>query len=143
MTIDPIYSKPSISLEAANRAIQAGLEKAAQLGLAVTVAVTDEAGNLKALQRMEGASILSVQVATDKAFTAATSGFDTGDFADFIAGDPPLLASLPTFPRMALFAGGLQIRDGAGSTAGAVGVSGGHYSEDLQIAQAAVQAVTA
>lgn len=59
---------------------------------------------------------------------------------DYSAGDPKMAAGLAGMDRVITFDGGLPIEvDGA--VVGAIGVSGGHYSQDLQAATAAVQAV--
>lgn len=133
-------TKQSISLEAAERAVAAAKAKAAELNVPMTIAVADEAGTLKAYARMEGASLLSVQVAIDKAYTSAISGFDTEGFFDFIKGDPPLLAGVPNLPRVMVFGGGVPLTSG-GATIGGIGVSGGHWSDDVKVAQAGAAAL--
>ncbi|KXF53739.1 hypothetical protein AXA44_43470 [Rhodococcus sp. SC4] len=137
----PSFTTNTITLRAANAAIEAGLQKAQELGLAVTIAVTDPNGVLKAYQRMEGASVLSTDIAVRKARTAATSGFNTGALFDFIKTDPALLHGMTNVPDYAVFGGGEQISHPELGVIGAVGVSGAHYSEDEQIALAAVESV--
>jgi uncharacterized protein GlcG (DUF336 family) len=137
------FTSNTITLAAANSAIEAGLAKAREMGIAVTIAVTDPNGVLKAYQRMEGASVLSTDVAVAKARTAATSGFNTGEFFEFIRTDPALLHGMTNVPGYAVFGGGEQITPADLGVIGAVGVSGAHYSQDEQVARAAVKAVTA
>jgi uncharacterized protein GlcG (DUF336 family) len=136
-----VFEKSSITLEAAELAIDAALKKAAEMKVAVAVAITDEAGNLRAFKRMVGCSILAGKVAFGKAFTAATSGFDTGPFFDFIKNDLPLLHGIPNLPDLVVFGGGYQIAIDGHGVIGAIGVSGGHYSEDEAIAKVGFQAV--
>lgn len=138
---DQTYVTNSISLETANLAISAAIAKAEQMGLTVTVAVTDPNGILKAFQRMEGASVLSTDIAVNKAYTAVTSGFNTGAFFEFVKSDPALLHGMTEVPRFSVFGGGEQISHPTLGVIGAVGVSGAHYSEDEQIALAGVAAV--
>ena len=133
-------TKQSISLEAAERALVAAKAKAAELKIPMTIAIADEAGTLKSFARMEGASLLSVQVAIDKAYTSAISGFDTEGFFDFIKGDAPLLAGVPNLPRVMVFGGGVSLTSG-GATIGGIGVSGGHWSDDVKVAQAGAAAL--
>ena len=68
------FSKASISTELAHRMIAAAEAKASELGVPMNIAVVDESGVLKAFSRMDGAALLSVQIAQDKAYTAAGFG---------------------------------------------------------------------
>ena len=65
------YTKQSVTLEAANAAVAAGIARSSDLGILSTVAVYDEGGTLKALATMDGARYTGVQFAMDKAWTAA------------------------------------------------------------------------
>jgi uncharacterized protein GlcG (DUF336 family) len=116
--------------------IAAAEEKARDLGVAMNIAVVDESGVLKAFSRMDGAALLSVQIAQDKAYTAVGFGMPTHGWFDFIKDDPPLAAGAPSgIDRLVIFGGGYPITvDGA--VVGAIGVSGGHYSQDQEVAEA-------
>jgi uncharacterized protein GlcG (DUF336 family) len=121
--------------------IEAGERRAAAMGHAFTIAVVDESGVLKALSRMDGAALISVQIAQDKAYTAAGFGISTDGWHDFIKGDPPLAAgAVGGIDRLVVFGGGYPITVD-GQLVGGVGVSGGHYSQDMDIAQAALGAL--
>jgi uncharacterized protein GlcG (DUF336 family) len=135
-----VIQKCSVSTELAHRIIDAAERKAAEIGVPMVIAVCDESGVLKAFSRMDGAALLSVQIAQDKAFTAVGFGMATDAWHDFIKDDPPLAAGAPTgIDRLVVFGGGFPIMvDGA--LVGAVGVSGGHYSEDMQVAEAGLSA---
>lgn len=132
--------KSSITLEAARALLDEAERRATELGKAFAIAVVDESGVLKAFLRMDGAPLLANQVAQDKAYTAVGFGMDTGGWYDFIRDDPPLLVGAPAaIDRLVPFAGGrVVVKDG--EVVGAVGVSGGHYSEDDVVAAAAVAA---
>ena len=69
--------KKSIDLATAQQAAAAAAKKATELGLKMCIAVSDESGDLKAFERMDGAPKLSIQIAEDKAFTAASYGMPT------------------------------------------------------------------
>lgn len=127
----------SITAEAAAEAVGACAAKAAELGLAMVIAVVDESGVLKAFSRMDGAPLLSVQIAQDKAYTAAAFGMPTDVWFDFIKDDPPLLHGIVKTPRLVVFGGGypLKVDD---ATVGGIGVSGGHYEQDMLVARAGV-----
>ena len=60
------------------------------MGTPMVIAVCDECGVLKALSRMDGAALLSVQIAQDKAYTAVGFGMSTDGWHEFIKNDPPL-----------------------------------------------------
>ncbi len=135
------FEKQSISSELARRMLAAGEEKAREMGHAFVIAVVDESGVLKAFSRMDGAPLLSVQVAQDKAYTAAGFGMSTDAWHDFIKDDPPLAAGATTgIDRLVVFGGGYPITID-GRVVGGVGVSGGHYSQDMEVAKAALAAL--
>ena len=132
------FAKQSVSTELAHRLLEAGERHATQMGQAFVIAIVDESGVLKALSRMDGAPLLSVQVAQDKAYTAAGFGLATDAWHDFIKDDPPLAEGAPTgVDRLVIFGGGYPLKVG-GQLVGGIGVSGGHYTQDMEVARAAL-----
>ena len=93
------------------------------------VAILDDGGNLKAFSRMDGAPILSIEIAQNEAYTALF-GVSTQDFFNFIQGDPSLLAGIPTLARVAAYGGGFPIKVD-GEIVGAIGVSGAPLLEEV------------
>jgi uncharacterized protein GlcG (DUF336 family) len=139
--VSDVYEKASVSAELAKRIIAAAEAKARDLGTPMVIAVCDESGVLKAFSRMDGAALLSVQVAQDKAYTAVGFGMSTDAWHDFIKDDPPLsTGAVGGIDRLVVFGGGFPIKVGD-RVVGAVGVSGGHYSQDMEVAQAGLGAV--
>ena len=135
------FQKSSITAEAAERIIKAAEAKAQAMGKAMSIAVCDEEGTLKAFRRMDGAALLSVQIAQDKAYTAISfGGLATHEWWDFIKNDEPLLHGIVKTDRLIVFGGGYAI-NADGEIIGGIGVSGGHYSEDMEVAQAGVAAL--
>jgi|SRR5947209_4468757 len=134
-------TKKCLELNDAQAAMKAGLEKSRELGIPMSLAIVDEGGTQRLLARMDGASLLSLDVAMRKAYTSAVSGYPTGDFFDAVSGEPPLLAGLAHRPDLALFAGGIPVV-ADGEVIGAVGVSGGHYSDDHVVATAMLESLT-
>ncbi len=130
----------TITEEAAQKLIAAAEKKAAELKKAMVIAVCDEAGNLKAFSRMDGAPLLSVQIAQDKAYTAISFGVATHQWFDFIKNDPPLLHGIVHTPRLIIFGGGYPIKVD-GQMVGGIGVSGGHWKEDMECAEAGLKAL--
>src|SRR5579875_1291318 len=104
------FQKASITLEAAERIIKAAEAKAQAMGKAMCIAVCDESGVLKAFSRMDGAALLSVQIAQDKAYTAVGFGMPTDGWHEFIKDDPPLAAgAVGGIDRLVIFGGGFPI----------------------------------
>jgi uncharacterized protein GlcG (DUF336 family) len=135
------FEKHSVSADLAKRMIALAEEKADSMGHAFVVAIVDESGVLKALSRMDHAPLLSVQIAQDKAYTAAGFGLPTDGWHDFIKNDPPLAAGATAgIDRLVVFGGGYPITID-NRTVGGIGVSGGHYTQDMEVAQAALAAL--
>ena len=108
----------------------------------MTLAVCDESGIAKALLRMDGASEATLRIAQDKAYTSATLGRATHALWDFVKNDPPLANGLTHYPRIVVFGGGYPVIED-GDVIGGIGVSGGHYSDDMEVARAALAAIGA
>jgi uncharacterized protein GlcG (DUF336 family) len=133
------FQKGSISAESAAKIVEAAVAKAKSLNVPQIVAILDESGLLKAFYRMDGAPLISIDVAQNKAYTALL-GAPSQDFFNRIKEDPALLAGVPHIPRIVTFGGGLPICvDGA--VVGAIGVSGGSVEQDIACAQAGLDAL--
>lgn len=130
----------TISQVAADRLIEAATQKASAMNLAMVIVIVDEGGALKAMRRMDGAPLLSIDIAKDKAYTAAAYKMPTHVWFDFIKNDPPLLHGIVHTPRLVVFGGGYPV-EVDGKVIGAIGVSGGHYSQDQEVAEAALAAL--
>ena len=130
------YQKPSITTELAHQMVAAAEKKAQEIGVPMVIAICDESGVLKAFSRMDGAALLSVQTAQDKAYTSIGFGMSTDKWHDFIKEDPPLAAGAPSgIDRLIVFGGGYPITTD-GQSIGGIDVSGGHYTQDMEVAQA-------
>jgi uncharacterized protein GlcG (DUF336 family) len=137
------FPKSSITTEAAHRVIAAAEAKASEIGTPMDIAVVDDSGVLKAFSRMDGAPLLSIQISQDKAYTAAGFGMPTHGWHDFIKDDAPLADGAPTgIDRLVIFGGGYPIKVDD-QVVGAIGVSGGHYTEDQEVAEAGLAALGA
>lgn len=139
MTKKGIFSTSTIALEPAQCAIAAGIEAAKALGVPMSIVIVDPAGQPKAVARMDGASILTYEVAYKKAWTSAVTGAPTAGVHQFIASDNGALLSMPHVGNFSVVAGGLPLRFDE-SCIGAVGVSGATSELDLKVAQAVVAA---
>jgi len=135
-----VVKEHSISSELAQKMVDKAVAKARELGVSENVAILDDGGNLKAFSRMDGAPLLSVEIAQNKAYTALF-GVSTQDFFNFIQGDPSLLAGIPTLARVAAWGGGFPIKVN-GEVVGAIGLSGAPAVEnDVDCARAALALV--
>jgi len=132
----PSFTAPasSLALAGAEAALRQARAEAERRGVAVSIAVVDGGGHLVALARLDGARIGTVNIAIEKAKTAAHSGRSTTEFESALTAGAVSLLSLPDMLPMA---GGVPlIADGC--PVGAVGVSGAAPNVDNEIAEAAV-----
>jgi glc operon protein GlcG len=118
------------------KVIAAGCEsEALRQNMAVTIAIADDGGHLIWLQRLDGAPLISMDIAAGKARTAAMGRRPSKSFADRIAGGENAVLSMP---------GGLTFLEGGepimvdGECVGAVGVSGVRSADDAQIARTGI-----
>src|SRR5467141_5138896 len=135
-----LVKKYTISSELAQKMVGEAVAKARELRVTENVAILDDGGNLKAFSRMDGAPILCIEIAQNKAYTALF-GVPTHDLFNFIQGDPSLLAGMPTLPRMAAWGGGFPLKVD-GEIVGAIGLSGAPtVQNDIDCARAALALV--
>ena len=131
-------TRPTLSSEASRLMIDAAVAQARKLSVPITVVAVDESGVIKELLRMDGAPLVSVQTATNKAYSAAAIGMPPDDFYAAIESDEAAVTEFGTRPGLALIAGGLPVLTD-GKVAGAIGVAGAMTAaEDRRIAEAAI-----
>jgi glc operon protein GlcG len=130
--------RPTLSAEASRGMVDAAVAEATSMSVPVTVVVVDESGVTKEMVRMDGAPLVSVQTAINKAYAAAAIGMPPDDFYAAIESDGAAVAEFGTRPGLALIAGGLPVI-ADGRVAGAIGVAGAMTgAEDRRIAEVAV-----
>lgn len=134
-----LAATPGITAEAATAAVQAAVAHAGKNGWKINVAVVDRGGNLMAFLRMPGAFLHSIQIAIDKAYTAASFGFPTAAWPAALEGNEGMKLGFPNLPRLVVFGGGLPI--GEGDWIGGIGVSGASEAEDEECARAGLAAI--
>lgn len=132
-----------ISQEQARRIIDAAQRHARSLEITVTVAIVDEGGLVKAIDRMDGAPPLSAQIAEAKAQGAAVWHRDGHALAEVAQQRGAFVAAVSQMTRLPLIAGAgsIVIRDGDGNVLGAVGVSGGTPDQDRACCDAGIDAL--
>ena len=129
-----------LTLAAARAIIAAVAAEARRLRVAMSCAVVDSGDQLVAFERMDGADLLTITLAKDKAFTALTNRMPTRDLAPITQPGTEFFGyHTVAGGRTIIFAGGMPLeRDGV--LVGAVGVSGGDSAQDQQAADAGVRA---
>jgi glc operon protein GlcG len=129
---------PVIDYSEAKKMIDIVVDHAAQLKKAAVVAVADSRGELVAFARMDGAPLSSINIASNKAYTAARERKPTKDIGDK-ARHPEKGHDISYYgdSRYVGWGGGLPIiRDGV--VIGAIGVSGLSSQEDVALATKAL-----
>lgn len=128
----------SLTLEGAERVLDAAAAEAGRLNAHGAIAVVDEGGHLIALRRLDGTFAAGTEVSTGKARTAALFHKPTRAFEESIKGGR---AALLGVEQLTPLIGGVPI-EVDGVLVGAVGVSGAHsQDEDERIALAGAAAV--
>jgi uncharacterized protein GlcG (DUF336 family) len=131
------FEKRSIGIAAAQRIIDTAFAEAEKVGFKPAVCVLDESGIIKAFARADGAALVNVQSAQDKAYTAVGLGMASHKWYPMIKDDPALLAGVVgAIDRLVIFGGGVPLHVD-GFLVGAVGVGGGSHEQDRQVAEAA------
>jgi|JI10StandDraft_1071094.scaffolds.fasta_scaffold1307486_1 uncharacterized protein GlcG (DUF336 family) len=137
---DATFSVKSLTPEVALTAAKAALEQCRKDGYQVAVAVVDRAGHVQVLLRDRFAGAHTLDLAPNKAWTAASFRIPTATLAiETQAGKP--MSAIRGHPKVAALGGGLVIEAG-GSVLGAIGVSGAPGGEaDDACAKAGIKAI--
>jgi len=133
----PPYGAP-ISLEQAKKAAAAAVSEVAKVGSAPdAIAIVDHGGFLIYFERMDNTQLGSVEIAIEKARSAALFRRPSKVFEDALAAGRT--AILAIHGAVAL-EGGVPIIS-AGKLVGAIGASGGTAQQDGQVAKAGADAI--
>ncbi len=137
-----------LTLQLANKIIQATFAKAKGLGLpAMGCAVLDAGGHLKSFQGQDGLAFARIHVCNGKAWGSLGTGVDSDKIAErYCSGgpNPGFINALNamTNGKVVPLAGGVLIRNDDGEIVGAVGVSGALPEQDEVCARAGIAAVS-
>ena len=132
-----------VTLAQANTIIAAALAESAKAGYKpMAVVVLDDSGNLKAVQREDGASMFRVDVASGKAWAAVGMGAASRVLGQRAKDNPNFFVSLAATAQGKFLpqTGAVLIKHADGSVMGAVGASGGTGDEDEAICIAGIEA---
>ena len=129
-----------LDIDEAYAIIAAARAKAEEIGVPMCIAVTDESGNLIAFGRMDDSKPTSVGLAIDKSYSAAGVKKGTHVLGEVSQPGAPAYGLSSTLGgRMVVLSGGLPVLLD-GQVVGAIGVSSGTPDQDLEIAEAGVNA---
>ena len=125
---------PTLDYSEAKRAVDLIVEKAVAMQKAVVVAVADSHGELISFARMDGASLPSIAIAMNKAWTAARARKPTQEIGDKVRHpEKGYDIAYHGDPRFVGWGGGVPIWKN-GEVAGAIAVSGLSSAEDVSLA---------
>ena len=142
----PFAEAKRLTNAGAKKMMSAAIEKAEEFGIPITVAIVDSGGHTILIERMDGGRFHTVHSSTTKAISAASNRRPTtikgaqGQELDTLHAIGLSLAAGAN--RWTAMEGGFPIFFD-GECVGGIGVSGGDWQQDEDIAQAAVDAVGA
>ncbi len=130
----------SLTLAQANKIIEVAFAKAREMKVKpLAVAVLDESGNVRSLQRQDEASMLRNEVAVGKAWAAVGMGVASRTLLERAKGNPQFFGALSS-TRFIPQTGAVVIKDKQGKVIGAAGASGGTGEEDEAVCIAGIEA---
>lgn len=142
----PLKNRKALTSKGVRMMMDAAITKAEGYGIAVTVAIVDDGGHLLMLERMEGGRFHTVHSATTKAVTAASNKRPTtakgaqGQDLDVLHAIGLTLAAGPR--NWTAMEGGYPILV-ASECVGGIGIAGGDWKQDQEIARAALTVIGA
>ncbi|MFB6287006.1 MAG: heme-binding protein [Candidatus Bipolaricaulia bacterium] len=131
-----------VTRQQAEAVLQAAIEKAQGMGVAMNIAIVDAGANLKAFTRMDDAWLGSIDIAIRKARTARMFDMNTGELGKMSQPGGSLYGIEHSNDGLITFPGGVPLTDGEGDVIGAVGVSGSTVDDDHAVAEAGATALS-
>lgn len=132
-------TKHYLTVEDCKKILAASEAEAAKNNWAVCISIVDDGGHLLTFQRLDKCALASVAISQAKAASAAIRKRPTKNDEEMVNNGRTSALSMP---GIIFLEGGLPITID-GEIIGAVGVSGVKSSEDAQIAQAGIDALSA
>ena len=134
---------PRLTLDDARTIMETAEQKSREIGVDMDIAIADDGGNLLMFHRMDNARITSIDVAINKAFTAAAARRSTKAYGEVSnPGQPAFGIHVSNQGRFMIMGGGLPIFVEE-QIVGGVGCSSGHPDQDEEVAQAGIDALLA
>ncbi|HEX4111363.1 MAG TPA: heme-binding protein [Stellaceae bacterium] len=133
-----LADKKGMTLAEAKKLIAAAEDAATKGKAHMSFAVLDEGGHLVTFERMDGASLVTVEFAQAKAKTSVLYKAPTDVFSDGLAKGRTAILGLP---EVAPFGGGFPLKAGD-QVVGAIGCSGGNTpTQDSEVCKVAAAAL--
>lgn len=134
-----MINKNVLSLSDAEFLLNAAQKKSEELGGMHVICIADDAGYPIALRRLDKGKVTGVQIAENKAFTAAGHRRVTHTFTNTYPGEEAWGIFTQHGGRITVFVGGYPIYVD-GQVVGGIGVSGGNGEQDIAVCEAAINA---
>jgi uncharacterized protein GlcG (DUF336 family) len=131
-------TKHYLTVEDCKKILAASEAEAAKNNWVVCISIVDDGGHLLTFQRLDKCAVASVAISQAKAASAAIRKRPTKNDEEMVNNGRTSALSMP---GIIFLEGGLPITVD-GEVIGAVGVSGVKSSEDAQIAQAGIDALS-
>ena len=134
---------PHLTLAQANKIVETAFAKAREMKVRpLAVAVLDDAGHVKSLQREDGASMFRCDVAVGKAWASVGMGVASRTLLERAKQNPHFFGALSATAQGKFLpqTGAVVIKDKDGNVLGAAGASGGSGEEDEAVCIAGVEA---
>ena len=132
-----MITKKVLGLEEAQVLLDAAQKKSEELGGMHVICIADDAGYPIALRRLDKGKVTSVQIAENKAFTAAAHRRITHTFTNTYPGEEAWGIFTQHGGRLTVFVGGYPIYVD-GKVVGGIGVSGGNGKQDIAVCETAI-----
>jgi uncharacterized protein GlcG (DUF336 family) len=133
----------SLTLAQANKIVETALAKAREMKIKpLAVAVLDQSGHVKSMQREDGASMFRCDVAIGKAWASVGMGVASRTLLQRAKENPQFFGALSATAQGKFLpqTGAVVIKDAQGNVLGAAGASGGTGEEDEAVCIAGVEA---
>jgi uncharacterized protein GlcG (DUF336 family) len=134
-----MHTYKTLTLEEAELILDAAQKKADEIKVPEVICVSDNAGYPIALRRLNGGKVTSVQIAINKAFTAAGHRKPTHHYKNAVPGEEAFGIFTQHDGRFTVFVGGFPIFVD-GQCVGAVSASGGNGEQDIAVCEAGIAA---
>ena len=134
-----MHTYQTLTLSEANLILDAAQAKAEAIGVPQVLCVCDNAGYPIALRRLDGGKVTSVQIAMNKAFTAAGHRKPTHNYKNAHPGEEAFGIFTQHDGRFTVFVGGFPIVVD-GQVVGGIGASGGNGEQDIAVCEAGIAA---
>jgi len=134
---------PHLTLAQANKIVETAFARAREMKVRpLAVAVLDDAGHVKSLQREDGASMFRCDVAVGKAWASVGMGVASRTLLERAKQNPHFFGALSATAQGKFLpqTGAVVIKDKDGNVLGAAGASGGTGDEDEAVCIAGVEA---